>query len=74
MPPTPPEPEPISETLRVLIDANTRPLKKIAADSGLDDAGYQRLYRWHNRKTVVLDADLAEAVYKTLTGKTFVRK
>lgn len=68
---TPPDPEPISETLRGLLDAHTGPLTKLAEDAGVD---YQRLYRWYNRKTETLDVNIAEAVYKTLTGKTFVRK
>jgi hypothetical protein len=66
-----PEPEPISETLRALIDSDQRKLKKIAADAGVD---YQSLRRWHIRATTTLDADMAEAVYKNLTGKPFVAR
>lgn len=65
-----PESEPISEVLRGLIDSQAKPLKEVALHAGVD---YQRLYRWYNRITGTLDADLAEAVYKQLTGKAFVR-
>ena len=68
--PTPSDQEPITETLRVLITTSDRKLAQIATDAGAD---YQRLYRWFNGKTETLDVNMAEAVYKVLTGKTFTR-
>lgn len=67
---TAPDPEPITETLRVLITTSDRKLTQIAFEAGVD---YQRLYRWFNGKTETLDANMAESVYKALTGKTFTR-
>ena len=65
-----PEPPPISETIRRLIEADTRTLKRIAV---LANADYQRLHRWYVGRTATFDADMAESVYKTLTGKSFTR-
>lgn len=65
-----PEPPPISETIRRLIEADTRTLKRIAV---LADADYQRLHRWYVGRTATLDANMAESVFKTLTGRRFTR-
>lgn len=59
---------PISETIRILIGENTKPLKTLAADAGVD---YHTLRRWVRRETDKLDADAAEALYRALTGKRF---
>lgn len=64
------EPPPISEKIRALLEADTRPLKRIAR---LADVNYRRLHNWHSGLSSTLDADMAEAIYKVLTGRRFTR-
>lgn len=61
---------PLSETLRALIESNTKPLAVIARQA---DVNYRALHRWYTGTTSTLDVDTAEKVYQTLTGKKFVR-
>lgn len=70
MPPKPHEPNCL-DSLRVLIDSEELHIKQLARKAEVD---YQQLWRWHTRRTPFLNILIAEAVYYTLTGKTFTQR
>ena len=53
-----------------LIDESDLNLKQIATRA---DVSYMVLWRWHSGNTNSLNAVMAEHVYETLTGKSFIR-
>ena len=67
----------LTDTLLVLIEASDLSLKEIAEKSGVP---YQSFRRWvkgrrgkpGGRSNKAYDADSADAVYKALTGKSYV--
>ena len=56
--------------LRRLLDEADKPLKQIADEAGV---GYHRLHRWFTRRTVTLGLGDAELLYRSLSGKEFVK-
>jgi hypothetical protein len=67
----------LTETLLELIPSSGRPLKEIAEEAGVPYQGFRRWYKGKKgkgsgRSNRTLDADTADAVYRVLTGTSYV--
>lgn len=60
------DPIPLSDTLRTLVEASRKPLKRLANESGVT---YRKVSYWFNTPGASLDVDDADRLYQTLTGR-----
>lgn len=56
----------LTDRIRVRIEADGRPIRSIAADSGVS---YWQVYNWYKNRSPRLEADVADALWRTMTGR-----